>query len=1000
MKPERWREVRQILDEAIPLSIDKRSLYLERVCTGDPELRAEVVSLLESHDQAGPVFLNSPVADLSAVVEHPESTRVGRRVGAYQIIEEIARGGMGEVYRAVRADGEYDKQVAIKLIRIGLDTRELVDRFRHERQILATLDHPNIARLLDAGTTEDGIPYLVMELIEGTPIDQYCDKKALGVDERLQLFRQACLAVQYAHQRLVIHRDIKPSNILVTADGTPKLLDFGIAKILDPAAGTETTQLRPMTPEYASPEQVRGGPITTATDIYSLGVLLYRTLTGYSPYPGTNRAATEIARAICEREPARPSTAAKRAAEHGEHTSGAASGSLWHKLKGDIDNIVLKTLRKEPERRYASAEQLAEDLRRHLEGLPVAATPDSIPYRFGKFVRRHQTGVAATALIILIIGAGVAATVREARIAIQERARAERRFNDVRKLANSVLFEFDDKIRDLPGSMPARSLVVKRALEYLDGLALEARGDHSLQLEIAAAYQKVAEVQGDPMFPNLGDSKGALESSRKALSILENLSHEDPGNDQIRLALAKTHQEISDVLQFSGDAVGAVQNSGDALNLYEGLATKLLADPKFQTELLTQTYQYANLLKLDGHLDESVAQYKKAVELSQRMITANPANQEGKIHLATSLDGLGNVLQEKGDTAGALENRRHGLAIREELTKLDPNNAHFRRQFAFSHHNVGLSLVEAGDLASALANFRQELALFESLRAADPKDVQARRNCSLANKQIGDVLMHTNDARGALAQYRAALDIDRELVSLDPANYQAALDLSFSESKFGSALGKLGKTRPGLNIQLSGIARQESLLTRDSHHILLYNHLANSYTLLANSLLAAGDEQGAVGYFRKAVVARLTLTEKSPNSISNRGALAECYVHLGKALAPIDRDEALKQDNNAIDLLDRLTAGDRSNAKYRITLADALSNAADLYARIAGQLQDSAARFHSWTKAKLFYQRSQDLWLELSRTGKLPPARRQATREVSDQIALCNDSLAELQRAH
>ena len=925
MNAERWREVRQILDAAIPLSLDKRSLYLEEICAGDAELRDEVASLLKSHDEAGTVFLNKPVVDLkSAVSLAAASTRVGRRIGAYEIIDEIARGGMGEVYRASRADGEYQKQVAIKLIRVGFDTRELVERFRHERQILATLEHPNIARLLDAGTIE-GTPYLVMELIEGTPIDQYCDERALSITERLLLFREVCLTVQYAHQRLVIHRDIKPSNILVTADGTPKLLDFGIAKIFDPAAAAETTELRPMTPEYASPEQVRGDPITTTTDVYSLGVLLYKTLTGCSPYPGTTRTPTELARAICESEPARPSTVGKRMLQDERQSASAAPLGFTKDLKGDLDNIVLKALRKEPERRYASAEQLAEDIRRHLDALPVAATPDSASYRVSKFVRRHKTGVAATALMVLVIIAGLAATLWEARVAVRERARAERRFNDVRKLANSVLFEFDNTIRDLPGSMPARSLVVKRALEYLDGLAEEARGDRSLQLEIASAYQKVAEVQGDPMFPNLGDSKGALESSRKALSILESLAREEPDNNQVRLSLASTHQQISDVLHFSGDTAGAVQNSGEALKIYESIATTLAKDPKFQNDRLTETYQYANLLKLAGGLDEAASQYRKAVALSQEMVAADPSDLQGKIHLATSLDGLGNVLQEKGDTAGALENRRQGLAIREELAKLNPNNAHYRRQLAFSHHNVGLSLVEAGDLTSALSNFRQELALFESLSAADPKDVQGRRNRSLAHKQIGDVLMHTRNFSEALVQYRSALEIDRELAALDPLNSQALLDLSFSETKSGSALGRMGQTREALAILRTGVARQEALLLKDPHHILLYNHLANSYTLLAQALGEGGDTRSAIGYFRKAVAARLTLSEKSPTSISNRGALAECYTNLANALGPNNPGDALKQYSNAIELLQRLTSTDRSNAKYRTELAEALS---------------------------------------------------------------------------
>jgi serine/threonine protein kinase len=312
MRPERWQRVREILDRAIDLPPNERSAYVDQTCTGDAELRGEVESLLDSHERAGSVFMKKPVADLKqALPDAPRKRdRIGHRIGVYQIVEEIGHGGMGEVYRAVRADGQYDKQVAIKLVRGGYDSSSVLERFRHERQILASLDHPNIARLHDGGTDEDGIPYLVMELIEGTPIDQYCEEHNLDIPARLQLFVHVCAAVQYAHQRLVIHRDIKPSNILVTAEGVPKLLDFGIAKILDPTAGAETTLLRPMTPEYASPEQIRGEPITTATDVYSLGVVLYRLLTGRSPYPADTNMPLELARIICEAEPPRPSTIA------------------------------------------------------------------------------------------------------------------------------------------------------------------------------------------------------------------------------------------------------------------------------------------------------------------------------------------------------------------------------------------------------------------------------------------------------------------------------------------------------------------------------------------------------------------------------------------------------------------------------------------------------------------------------------------------------------------
>jgi len=435
--PEQWEKVKDVLAATLDLAPTERADYLDRRCNGDDQLRGEVVRLLEREHAAGSNFLRQTALAQAATAVLPEQDNpwIGRRVGAYQIVEQIGQGGMGEVFRAARADGQYTKEVAIKLVRGGFDSAFIQGRFLNERQILASLDHPNIARLLDGGTTDGGIPYLVMELIEGERIDTYCDGQKLTVTERLELFRQVCAAVQFAHQRLVIHRDLKPSNILVTKEGVPKLLDFGIAKILDPgAARAESTLAGPMTPEFASPEQIRGAPITTASDVYSLGVVLYQLLTGRSPYPGNTAQSHELARAICETEPRRPSTAflaaphkAKDSAEAVSELREGSPAKLRRRLAGDIDSIALKALRKEPGLRYGSVEQFAEDIRRHLEGLPVTATKGSWSYHAVKFVRRHRAGVAATAVVCLALGVGIEATLHEARIADANRRRAEAR---------------------------------------------------------------------------------------------------------------------------------------------------------------------------------------------------------------------------------------------------------------------------------------------------------------------------------------------------------------------------------------------------------------------------------------------------------------------------------------------------------------------------------------------------------------------------------------------
>ncbi|HWR53809.1 MAG TPA: protein kinase [Bryobacteraceae bacterium] len=412
MSPDRWHRVKQVLETALELSGEERISYVERECQGDTELQSEIEGLISSYEAAEDPLEASAISSGAAVVMgRLDQSVVGRRIGPYRVEEEIARGGMGTVYRAVRVDGHFRSQVAIKLIKRGLGDEFIIRRFRHERQIMASLEHPNIGRLLDGGSTEDGVPYFVMEYIEGRPIDRFCDENRLTIRERLELFRDVCSAVQYAHDQLVVHRDIKPSNILITDDGVPKLLDFGIAKLLNPEMSTHggtVTAVRLMTPEYASPEQVQGEPVTVASDIYSLGVLLYELLTGKRPYRLRTSSPHELARAICDVDPERPSTVVDRRNGTAPAELSAARRTqpdkLRRALRGDLDNIVLTAMRKEPQRRYASVEQLSEDVRRHLAGFPITARKDTFGYRFAKFVERNRTPVSVSLAALLLFG--------------------------------------------------------------------------------------------------------------------------------------------------------------------------------------------------------------------------------------------------------------------------------------------------------------------------------------------------------------------------------------------------------------------------------------------------------------------------------------------------------------------------------------------------------------------------------------------------------------------
>jgi eukaryotic-like serine/threonine-protein kinase len=429
MTPEQWEKVKEVVEAGLEREGDERARFVDDACAADPSLRAEIRELIDSYEEAGS-FMAAAVFDTAtpfAAVDRDASLD-GQRIGAYRMVRELGRGGMGTVYLAVRDDEAYRKEVAVKLITRGMDTESIVRAFRTERQILATLDHPNIARLLDGGTTEDGRLYFVMDYVEGLPLDVYCDAHTLPVLERLKLFRVVCSAVHDAHQHGVVHRDLKPGNILVTPGGIPKLLDFGIARVLNPevsslATGTTTT-VRPLTPAYASPEQIRGEAITPLSDVYSLGVLLYELLTGHHPYRFQGHSAQELERLICEQEPERPSTIISRIEEPRDGVGGGTAitpasvaeargdqpNELRHALAGDLDTIALMALRKVPEQRYASVDQLSEDLRRHLERLPILARKPTVLYRTTKLVGRNRatTFTAAISLVIILALVSVA----------------------------------------------------------------------------------------------------------------------------------------------------------------------------------------------------------------------------------------------------------------------------------------------------------------------------------------------------------------------------------------------------------------------------------------------------------------------------------------------------------------------------------------------------------------------------------------------------------------
>jgi len=701
MTPERWREVKEVLDVAVALGGDMRERFLVERCGLDVSLLHEVESLLQSHEVAGSAFLETPAGDLGsrvALPAEPNPSLVGRRIGAYDIVAELGRGGMGEVYRARRADGQFTKEVALKLVRTGYDSTFITDRFRTERQILAGLEHPNIARLLDGGATDDGTPFLVMELVEGAPIDEYCEAHRLRLTDRLGLFRDVCAAVQYAHQRLVVHRDLKPGNILVASDGTPKLVDFGIAKILDAPGAVDVTHARPMTPEYASPEQIAGEPITTASDVYSLGVVLYGLLTGEPP----------------SRTPTRS----------------------HRRLEGDLDTIVRMALRDEPARRYGSVEQLSEDLRRYLENRPVSARKDSWSYRSRKFILRHRVGVASAAVAIVALIAGTAAIARSASIARRQAAIAQARFTDVKELSNSLIFEFNDAIQNLPGATKARQLLLDRAVTYLDRLAKDASGDPDLQRELAWGYQKLSVVQGSPTEANLGDLSAAEASIRKATVLFEAVAKARPDDVTDQLNAALGHRVIS----FYGIDDGRGR----------------------------------------GDLDRAVA-------ITERLITIDPSNMRVKAERSVEYQNQALMQEAAGDRVHALESFQQNLALKRELIAAKyPGSP---RMVAMATALVGDAFIRLGRIKEALATDQESVRAYEAVAT----ELASKRELAVAREKLGDVQMMAGDAAGALASYRLSRTTVEAMAHADPENRLLQLDLAGVEHEIGRALAAVGK---------------------------------------------------------------------------------------------------------------------------------------------------------------------------------------------------------------
>lgn len=772
-----FRRVRDLFDQALEVEPAQRPRWLREACGGDAALEREVSALLEASAQGG-FLLDQPI--LSSLPGG--SLLPSGRFGPYEILEEIGHGGMGTVYRAVRSDDSFRKIVAIKVIEGGF-RRALAVRFQRERQILAKLEHPNIARILDGGT-EQGVPYLVMEFVEGETLDRYCESRNLSIERRLALVEQLCQAVDYAHRNLIVHRDIKPGNVLVTAEGMVKLLDFGIAKMLDLEGEVFLTQTLQLTPDYASPEQIRGELVTPSSDVYSLGVLLFELLTRGSRPRRTGASYAELIQLASREDVPAPSSKAP---------------AQWQAaIRGDLDAIVCTALAASSERRYATAGRLGDDLRRLREGRPVWARGDSAAYRTRKFVRRHWAVLAGVAAVILALLGGIVATARQARIArlekeaadrarlgerqqleraekalaetqaaradaqrqaeeaTRQRGFAEKRYQDVRSLATTVLFDIYDQIKGLAGASEARRVAASKALQYLDSLSRDAADDPGLQAELAAAYERSGDILGNIADSAVEGAQSSLPLYQKALALRKRLPD--------RIALAHAYELVGVSCLGLGRSAEAVENFETAMRLGGDR-------PIIRATLLDRL---ATAYGVGANFEAAVRHSTEAVALFSSLPDA-PASLRVR-----AMRAHGMLLRYRGRNAEAAQWMKQAAALLGPLMEEHPDDLNLQRSYASMLPILAQACEDAGQFAEAKRVWNEAKSRLTRLAALSSVDPQIVLSLAYGHKRAawrhyyGNLLgLDPDDGEGDMAQ---ALEYSRRLANREKAGAAELID--------------------------------------------------------------------------------------------------------------------------------------------------------------------------------------------------------------------------------
>lgn len=884
--------IEAIFNEVLALPSGERQALIEIRCGEDALLKSEIYSLLRAcaeEEVLAAVRLREARTDARTGLDR-------KRVGAYEIDRLIGRGGMGAVYVAHRADGTFDKQVAIKLIDLPLATDLFRERFRMERQILAGLNHPLIARLLDGGVTGDGEPFLVMEYVDGVPIHRFCEDHRLSVAERLLLFKSVCEAVQFAHQNLVVHRDLKPDNILVMEDGTPRLLDFGTAKLLSPSAdgmGSEFTRqgFQSFTPQYASPEQVLGNPITTASDTYSLGMLLYLLLTDVLPYELKEFTTAEMVRVICEQPPRRPTL----------------PGSGDKRIDADLEAILLKSLRKGPGERYLTAVQFALDVQAYLDGRTVSARRGTMRYRAGKFVRRHRIALFGAALVTASLTAGVAGIVWQAKVADRERRRAVDTSAEMRQLSNSLLNELDEAIKELPGSSGVQKLLVTRVLDHLDRTSKSAAGDRLVQLDLANAYTRLGNIQGNPYDQNLGDTAGALVSLDKALVIAQSLAASAARDNEALRALASVEQARSEVLWGVGKTPEAVESMRAATQAYERLVAERDATPALISEAGAAYGTLGDELGQPGtpslgDLAGAIDAYRKDIRLDERALSLDPNFPRARRGLGIVQLKIGNVEIET-DPAQALEDYRLAEERFDALPESKQDGLSTLRIRANVVRKKATAMRELGEYAQAIPLFDQALAIQKQIAAADPKDNRSLFDVyvDLTQKAYdyeyaadpaleADPQKRRRDLALAIPLLKEAQTIAVQLLKQNPSNEDRKASLADVQVRLGTAETELQTSGDAEKLAATGLVTLTGLAAKHPDSVWMLDFAVAALltvkpaTLRDPKLAIVCAEREALLTKRKQPSALLSVAQAYRSAGLNKQA--RTAAHEGLALLP------------------------------------------------------------------------------------------------------------------